>query len=376
MAENNYIVILKNISVSFDGEQVLKDFSLSIKDKEFVTLLGPSGCGKTTTLRTIAGFVSPDNGSVLFDGKEINGVPAYKRQVNTIFQRYALFPNMNVYDNIAFGLTVKKVPKKEIRERVLEMLKMVNLQGFERRNVNSLSGGQQQRVAIARAIINRPKVLLLDEPLAALDLKMRKDMQVELKNIQKSLGITFVFVTHDQEEALAMSDTVVVMNDGVIQQIGTPQDIYNEPQNAFVADFIGESNILDGVMKKDFLVRFFGRDFTCLDRGFEPNEPVDVVIRPEDVDIVPPQRGMLTGTVTSVTFMGVHYEIIIDIDGFKWMVQTTDEHYVYDSVGLVIEPDAIHIMHKSIYSGLYGDYSSFSDEMDTLSDPDSEEGEN
>ncbi len=376
MAENNYIVKLQNISVSFDSEQVLKDFSLGIKDKEFVTLLGPSGCGKTTTLRTIAGFVSPDSGDVLFDGKKINGVPAYKRQVNTIFQRYALFPNMNVYDNIAFGLAVKKVPKKEIRERVSEMLKMVNLQGFERRNVNSLSGGQQQRVAIARAIINRPKVLLLDEPLAALDLKMRKDMQVELKNIQKSLGITFVFVTHDQEEALAMSDTVVVMNDGVIQQIGTPQDIYNEPQNAFVADFIGESNILDGVMEKDFLVRFFGREFTCLDRGFEPNEPVDVVIRPEDVDIVPPQSGMLTGTVTSVTFMGVHYEIIIDIDGFKWMVQTTDEHHVDDSVGLVIEPDAIHIMHKSIYSGLYGDYSSFSDEMDTLSDPDSEEGEN
>ena len=376
MAENNYIVKLQNISVSFDSEQVLKDFSLGIKDKEFVTLLGPSGCGKTTTLRTIAGFVSPDSGDVLFDGKRINGVPAYKRQVNTIFQRYALFPNMNVYDNIAFGLAVKKVPKKEIRERVSEMLKMVNLQGFERRNVNSLSGGQQQRVAIARAIINRPKVLLLDEPLAALDLKMRKDMQVELKNIQKSLGITFVFVTHDQEEALAMSDTVVVMNDGVIQQIGTPQDIYNEPQNAFVADFIGESNILDGVMEKDFLVRFFGREFTCLDRGFEPNEPVDVVIRPEDVDIVPPQSGMLTGTVTSVTFMGVHYEIIIDIDGFKWMVQTTDEHHVDDSVGLVIEPDAIHIMHKSIYSGLYGDYSSFSDEMDTLSDPDSEEGEN
>ena len=376
MAENNYIVKLQNISVSFDSEQVLKDFSLGIKDKEFVTLLGPSGCGKTTTLRTIAGFVTPDSGDVLFDGKKINGVPAYKRQVNTIFQRYALFPNMNVYDNIAFGLTVKKVPKKEIRERVSEMLKMVNLQGFERRNVNSLSGGQQQRVAIARAIINRPKVLLLDEPLAALDLKMRKDMQVELKNIQKSLGITFVFVTHDQEEALAMSDTVVVMNDGVIQQIGTPQDIYNEPQNAFVADFIGESNILDGVMEKDFLVRFFGREFTCLDRGFEPNEPVDVVIRPEDVDIVPPQSGMLTGTVTSVTFMGVHYEIIIDIDGFKWMVQTTDEHHVDDSVGLVIEPDAIHIMHKSIYSGLYGDYSSFSDEMDTLSDPDSEEGEN
>ena len=367
MAENN-IIQLKNISISFDDEQILKDFSLYIKDKEFVTLLGPSGCGKTTTLRIIAGFANPDSGEVLFDGKVINGVPAYKRQVNTIFQRYALFPNMNVYDNIAFGLSVKKVPKAEIKERVNEMLKMVNLVGFEKRNINNLSGGQQQRVAIARAIINRPKVLLLDEPLAALDLKMRKDMQVELKNIQQTLGITFVFVTHDQEEALAMSDTVVVMNDGEIQQIGTPQDIYNEPKNAFVADFIGESNILDGVMKKDFLANFFGRDFVCLDRGFKDNEPVDVVIRPEDIDIVPPQQGMLTGTVTSVTFMGVHYEIIIDIDGFKWMIQTTDEHKVDEIVGLQIEPDAIHIMHKSKYSGLYGDYSSFSDEMDTINE--------
>ena len=368
MAENNNIVALKNITVSFDGQPVLRDFSLAIQNKEFVTLLGPSGCGKTTTLRLIAGFLTPDSGEILFDGRKINGVPAYKRQVNTIFQRYALFPNMNVYDNIAFGLTVKRVPKKEIKERVTEMLKMVNLTGYEKRDVNSLSGGQQQRVAIARAIINRPKVLLLDEPLAALDLKMRKDMQVELKNIQQTLGITFVFVTHDQEEALAMSDTVVVMNDGEIQQIGTPQDIYNEPKNAFVADFIGESNILDGVMKKDFLVNFFGHDFECLDRDFAPNESVDVVIRPEDVDIVPPQMGRLVGEVTSVTFMGVHYEIIIDIDGFKWMIQTTEESKVGDRVGLSIDPDAIHIMHKSKYSGIYGDYSSFSDEMDPLSD--------
>ena len=368
MAENNNIVALKNITVSFDGQPVLRDFSLAIQNKEFVTLLGPSGCGKTTTLRLIAGFLTPDSGEILFDGRKINGVPAYKRQVNTIFQRYALFPNMNVYDNIAFGLTVKRVPKKEIKERVTEMLKMVNLTGYEKRDVNSLSGGQQQRVAIARAIINRPKVLLLDEPLAALDLKMRKDMQVELKNIQQTLGITFVFVTHDQEEALAMSDTVVVMNDGEIQQIGTPQDIYNEPKNAFVADFIGESNILDGVMKKDFLVNFFGHDFECLDRDFAPNESVDVVIRPEDVDIVPPQMGRRVGEVTSVTFMGVHYEIIIDIEGFKWMIQTTEESKVGDRVGLSIDPDAIHIMHKSKYSGLYGDYSSFSDEMDPLSD--------
>lgn len=367
MAENKNIVSLQNITVSFDGSPILKDFSLAIQNKEFVTLLGPSGCGKTTTLRLIAGFLTPDSGYVLFDGKEINGVPAYKRQVNTIFQRYALFPNMNVYENIAFGLAVKKVPKKEIKQRVTEMLKMVNLEGYEKRDINSLSGGQQQRVAIARAIINHPKVLLLDEPLAALDLKMRKDMQVELKNIQQSLGITFVFVTHDQEEALAMSDTVVVMNDGEIQQIGTPQDIYNEPENAFVADFIGESNILDGVMKKDFLVNFFERDFECLDRDFAPNEPVDVVIRPEDVDIVPPEMGRLVGEVTSVTFMGVHYEIIIDINGFKWMVQTTEESTIGDRVGLSIDPDAIHIMHKSKYSGLYGDYSSFSDEMDPLS---------
>ncbi len=365
MAENN-IIKLENISISFDDSQILKDFTLSIKDKEFVTLLGPSGCGKTTTLRIIAGFETQDSGNIIFEGKEINGVPAYKRQVNTIFQRYALFPNMNVYDNIAFGLSVKKVPKKEIKERVSEMLKMVNLDGYEKRDINSLSGGQQQRVAIARAIINHPKVLLLDEPLAALDLKMRKDMQVELKNIQQSLGITFIFVTHDQEEALAMSDTVVVMNDGEIQQIGTPQDIYNEPQNAFVADFIGESNILDGVMKKDYLANFFGHDFECLDFDFKPNEPVDVVIRPEDIDIVSVEEGKLSGEVTSVTFMGVHYEIIIDIDGFKWMIQTTDEHKVGDNVGIKIDPDAIHIMHKSKYSGLYGDYSSFSDEIDPL----------
>ena len=369
MAENN-IIKLENISVSFDGEQILRDFTLSIKDKEFVTLLGPSGCGKTTTLRIIAGFTSPDSGDILFENNKINGVPAYKRQVNTIFQRYALFPNMNVYDNIAFGLAVKKVPKKEIKERVTEMLKLVNLSGYEKRDINSLSGGQQQRVAIARAIINRPKVLLLDEPLAALDLKMRKDMQVELKNIQQSLGITFVFVTHDQEEALAMSDTVVVMNNGEIQQIGTPQDIYNEPQNAFVADFIGESNILDGVMKKDFLVNFFGHDFECLDKGFLENENVDVVIRPEDVDIVPVEKGMLVGTVTSVLFRGVHFEIIIDVEGFKWMIQTTDESKVGDVVGLYIEPDAIHVMKKSKYSGKYGDYSSYSDEMDTMSELD------
>ena len=367
MSENtNNIIELQNIVVSFDGERVLDDFSLSIKDSEFVTLLGSSGCGKTTTLRLIAGFLQPDSGNVLFDGEKVNGVAPYKRPVNTIFQRYALFPHYNVYDNIAFGLRVKKVPEKEIKQQVNDMLRLVNLEGFEKRNVTRLSGGQQQRVAIARAVINKPKVLLLDEPLAALDLKLRKDMQNELKNIQKQLGITFIYVTHDQEEALSMSDTVVVMNEGKIQQIGSPIDIYNEPKNAFVADFIGESNILDGVMEKDYLVKVDGVDFPCLDKGFEVNEPVDVVIRPEDVDIVSPDEGMLKGEVTSVTFRGVHFEIIVDIENFKWMIQTTDEHKVGETVGLIIVPDAIHIMKKSKYSGLYGDYSSYSDEIDEL----------
>ena len=371
--EKENIVELKNISVAFDGEQVLDGLNLRIKDKEFITLLGPSGCGKTTTLRLIAGFLEPDSGDVLFEGEKINGVPAYKRQVNTIFQRYALFPHLNVYENIAFGLRVKKRPEKEIKEKVAEMLKLVNLTGFEKRHIDTLSGGQQQRVAIARAIANHPKVLLLDEPLAALDLKLRKDMQKELKKIQQQLGITFIFVTHDQEEALTMSDRVVVMDGGKIQQVGTPQDIYNEPQNAFVADFIGESNIVDGKMLRDYYVEFSGQKFDCLDKGFEPNEQVDVVVRPEDVDIVEPEKGMLKGQVTSVAFLGVHYEIIVDIGGFKWMIQTTDEHFTGDNVGLYIEPDAIHIMKKSEYSGLYGDYSSYSEEIDHLSDVEEEE---
>lgn len=370
MNSKKNIIELKNITVSFDGEKILDDISLSISDKEFVTLLGPSGCGKTTTLRIIAGFLEQDQGDVFFDGEKINDLPANKRNVNTIFQRYALFPHLNVYDNIAFGLKVKKVPKDEIKQRVSEMLKLINLEGFEKRSISGLSGGQQQRVAIARAVINKPKVLLLDEPLAALDLKLRKDMQSELKNIQKQLGITFIFVTHDQEEALSMSDTVVVMNEGKIQHIGTPQDIYNEPVNAFVADFIGESNIIDGVMLDDFKVKVEGVTLQCLDKGFKVNEEVDVVIRPEDVDIVPAEKGLITGEVTSVTFLGVHYEIIVDVNGFKWMIQTTDESKVGDKVGLLIEPDAIHIMKKSKYSGLYGDYSSFSDEMDDISNPD------
>ena len=360
------IVELKDISVAFGQEQVLNRLNLSIKDGEFVTLLGPSGCGKTTTLRIIAGFATPDEGDILFEGTSIKNMPAHKRQVNTIFQRYALFPHLNVYENIAFGLRVKKIPEKEIKERVGEIIKLVNLEGFEKRDISKLSGGQQQRVAIARAVVNRPKVLLLDEPLAALDLKLRKDMQIELKNIQKSLGITFIFVTHDQEEALTISDTVVVMNEGIVQQIGTPKDIYNEPENAFVADFIGESNILAGVMRNDFLTEFSGKTFTCLDKGFEKDELVDIVVRPEDVDIVPPSMGMLEGEVTSVTFLGVHYEIIVDIGGFKWMIQTTDEQQVGDKVGLSIEPDAIHVMKKSKYSNLYGDYSSFSDEIEPL----------
>ena len=366
--EKQNIVELKDIFVSYDSEKVLDGLSLAIKDKEFITLLGPSGCGKTTTLRIIAGFLDPDEGEVFFGDKKINGVPAYKRQVNTIFQRYALFPHLNVYENVAFGLRVKKLPEKEIKKQVNDMLKLVNLEGFEKRHIDTLSGGQQQRVAIARAIANRPKVLLLDEPLAALDLKLRKDMQKELRNIQRQLGITFVFVTHDQEEALTMSDRVVVMDKGKIQQVGTPKDIYNEPLNAFVADFIGESNIVDGIMHEDFSVEFSGQKFKCLDKGFASDEAVDVVVRPEDVDIVEVDKGMLNGTVTSVAFLGVHFEIIVDIGGFKWMIQTTDECAVGDKVGLYIEPDAIHIMKKSEYSGLYGDYSSYSEELEHLSD--------
>ncbi len=366
--ENNVIIDLKNISVSFDGEQILKSINLYIRDGEFITFLGPSGCGKTTTLRIVAGFLEPDSGDVIFDGKKINGVPPHKREVNTIFQRYALFPHLNVAENIAFGLKLKKMPKDKIDKKVSEMLALVNLKGFENRNINSLSGGQQQRVAIARALAVDPKVLLLDEPLGALDLKLRKDMQNELKKIQQSLGITFIYVTHDQEEALSMSDTIVVMDSGKIQQIGTPTDIYNEPKNAFVADFIGESNIVDGIMKQDRVVEFSGHVFDCLDGGFAKNEPVDVVVRPEDVDVVPVSEGMLTGKVTSVTFKGVHYEIIVDIGGFLWMIQSTDIQYEGTEIGLMIEPDAIHIMKKSEYSGTFGDFSSYSDEFDELSD--------
>ena len=362
--KNENIIELKDITVSFDGEVILDRLNLSIQDGAFVTFLGRSGCGKTTTLRIIAGFLQPDEGDVFFDGQRINDVPPYHRNVNTIFQRYALFPHLNVFENVAFGLRVKNAPKEEVTEKVKEMLKLVNLEGYEKRKVTILSGGQQQRVAIARALINRPSVLLLDEPLSALDAKLRKDMQVELRRIQRETGITFIFVTHDQEEALSMSDVIVVMNDGKIQQIGSPVDIYNEPKNAFVADFIGESNIIDGIMNRDDTVTFAGHTFTCVDEGFAHNEPVDVVIRPEDVDVVPVSDGMITGEITQATFKGDYYELIVEVKGFKWMVQTTDAYEEGQIIGIALDPDSIHVMHKSEYSGLYGDYSTFSDEMD------------
>ena len=376
------LIRLRNIRMAFDDEVVLNDLNLYINDKEFLTLLGPSGCGKTTTLRIIGGFTTPVSGDVLFDGVRINDVPPYRRQINTVFQKYALFPHMNVFENVAFGLRMQKrpdpkdpsgkrrvkIPETEIRQRVLEMLEVVSLKGFENRKPDALSGGQRQRVAIARALVNRPKVLLLDEPLGALDLKLRKDMQLELKKIQQQVGITFIYVTHDQEEALTMSDTIVVMDKGCIQQIGTPEDIYNEPKNAFVADFIGESNIIDGVMVRDKLVKMYGREFPCLDGGFAENEPVDVVIRPEDIDIVPMEQGQLVGTVTSVTFKGMQYDIIVDFRGFKWLIQTTDHSPVGARIGIKIDPDGIHIMKKSQYSGMFGDYSSFSEEYEEMSD--------
>ena len=362
------LIRLRDLCMAFDDEPVLDHINLYINDKEFLTLLGPSGCGKTTTLRIIGGFATPTSGDVLFDGVRINDVPPYQRQINTVFQKYALFPHLNVYENIAFGLRMQKLPEAEIKERVMEMLETVSLKGFEHRRPEALSGGQQQRVAIARALVNRPKVLLLDEPLAALDLKLRKDMQIELKRIQQQVGITFIYVIHDQEEALTMSDTIVVMDKGSIQQIGTPEDIYNEPKNAFVADFIGESNIIDGIMPEDNVVQMYGRRFPCLDGGFAPNEAVDVVIRPEDIDIVPVEQGQLTGTVTSVTFKGMQYDIIVDFRGFKWLIQTTDHCPEGARIGIKIDPDGIHVMKKSAYSGMFGDYSSFSEEYDELDD--------
>ena len=344
MSEN--IIELKNISKQYEDNTVLDNLSLNIRKNEFVTLLGPSGCGKTTTLKIIAGFETADSGSIMFKNKDISDIPPYKRQLNTVFQKYALFPHMNVYENIAFGLKIKKLSKDEIDKKVKEMLRMVSLSGFEKRSIESLSGGQQQRVAIARALVNEPEVLLLDEPLGALDLKLRKEMQLELKKIQQELGITFIFVTHDQEEALTMSDTIEVMNKGVIQQKGTPEDIYNEPANAFVADFIGESNILDGVMVEDFKVIFADREFECVDKGFEPNEDIDVVIRPEDFKIVKSEKGMLKGTVKSVIFKGVHYEMVVEENNRTWILHNTKFAEVDSEIGLDIYPEDIHIMKK------------------------------
>ena len=345
MSQN--IIELKNITKAYGDNVVLDNLSLNIKKNEFLTLLGPSGCGKTTTLKIIAGFENADSGELMFKNEDISALPPYKRQVNTVFQKYALFPHMNIFDNIAFGLKLKKLPKAEIKAKVEEMLKLVALSGFENRSVDSLSGGQQQRVAIARALVNKPEILLLDEPLGALDLKLRKEMQIELKKIQKEVGITFVFVTHDQEEALTMSDTIIVMNKGVIQQMGTPQDIYNEPANAFVADFIGESNIIDGIMLEDFKVKFCNREFECVDKGFELKEPVDIVIRPEDITIVNSDKGMLKGTVTSIIFKGVHYEITVKTDSFEFIIHSTKSAQVNSYVGLDIYPEDIHIMKKS-----------------------------
>ena len=345
--DNSVVVSLRDIVVEFDGQRILDGLNLDIHDKEFVTLLGSSGCGKTTTLRLIAGFLEPNAGKVLLKGKDITGVPPYKRPVNTVFQKYALFPHLNVFENVAFGLRLKKLDEDTIRRKVRDMLEVVGLKGFERRSISQMSGGQQQRVAIARSLVNEPEILLLDEPLGALDLKLRKEMQLELKRLQREMNITFVYVTHDQEEALTMSDTVVVMSGGNIQQIGSPQDIYNEPKNAFVARFIGDSNIVDGVMLKDFLVNFGGHDFTCVDRGFKVNEPVQVVIRPEDVQIVPPSVGMLTGLVREVIFKGVHFEMHVDVEGYEWIIHSTQASQPGELIGMNIGPDEIHIMKRS-----------------------------
>ena len=344
------LVLLKNVSKEFDGVEVLSNINLYIRKNEFLTLLGPSGCGKTTLLRLLGGFETPTSGDILFDGKSIVNTPPYRRQLNTVFQRYALFPHLNVFDNVAFGLKIKKLPKEEIRQKVEEKLKLVGLAGYGKRTTDTLSGGQQQRVAIARALVNEPELLLLDEPLGALDLKFRKEMQLELKRMQKQLGITFVYVTHDQEEALSMSDTIAVIDNGRIQQIGTPEMIYNEPVDSFVADFIGESNIIYGIMKEDYVAHFSGKDFRCLDRGYNDNEPVVVVVRPEDIKLVPPTDNTINGVVTSIVFMGVHYEIRLkDDNGFEWLIQSIDSAEVGSRLGIYLDPDDIHIMDRSQY---------------------------
>lgn len=347
---SNHLILFKNVFKEFDGMEVLTNINLYIRKNEFLTLLGPSGCGKTTMLRLLAGFEAPTSGDILFEGKSIVNTPPYKRKLNTVFQRYALFPHMDVFGNIAFGLKIQKKDKNTIQKKVKDMLKLVGLSGYENRSIDKLSGGQMQRVAIARALVNEPEVLLLDEPLGALDLKFRKDMQLELKRMQKQLGITFVYVTHDQEEALTMSDTIAVIDNGMIQQIGTPVDIYNEPINSFVADFIGESNIIYGTMKEDYLANFGGRDFPCVDRGFSPDEPVVVVVRPEDIDLVAEREETINGVVTSQIFMGVHYEIRLkDDNGFTWVIHSTDPAVIGSRAGLSIGPDDIHIMSRSQY---------------------------
>ncbi|EFA89760.1 ABC transporter ATP-binding protein [Peptoniphilus lacrimalis] len=343
--EDKFVIELKNISKTFGDNVILKDFNLTIKKNEFLTLLGPSGCGKTTILRIIGGFEWPDKGRVIFNGKDITDDEPYQRKINTVFQKYALFPHLNVFDNVAFGLKIKKLSKKVIENKVKQSLKLVGLNNFQNRNIDSLSGGQQQRVAIARALVNEPEVLLLDEPLGALDLKLRQDMQYELKKIQKQVGITFIYVTHDQEEALSMSDTIVVLNDGIIQQKDDPVSIYNEPKNAFVADFIGESNIIKGKMIEDYKVEFQGHVFDCVDKGFEKNEEVDIVVRPEDIKLVR-HEGMINGIVTNEVFYGVHHEMSVDVDGVEWIIQSTIKNEVGEKVGLIIEPDLIHVMRR------------------------------
>ena len=345
--DNSVIVSLRDIVVEFDGQRILDGLNLDIHDKEFVTLLGSSGCGKTTTLRLIAGFLEPNSGKVLLKGEDITGVPPYKRPVNTVFQKYALFPHLNVFENVAFGLRLKKMDEETIRRKVRDMLEVVGLKGFERRSISQMSGGQQQRVAIARSLVNEPEILLLDEPLGALDLKLRKEMQLELKRLQREMNITFIYVTHDQEEALTMSDTVVVMNGGKVQQIGTPEDIYNEPKNAFVADFIGDSNIVDGVMHKDFLVSFSGVDFPCVDRGFAREQSVQVVVRPEDIEVVSPVEGQLVGVVNDVIFKGVHFEMHVDCEGREWLIHSTRACTPGETIGMRIGPNEIHIMARS-----------------------------
>ncbi|HWP21416.1 MAG TPA: polyamine ABC transporter ATP-binding protein [Candidatus Cryosericum sp.] len=363
--KDQHLIELIDVSKAYGGDVALSHIDLYIKDGEFLTLLGPSGCGKTTMLRLIAGFIMPDEGRIEMDGVDIATVPPYKRKVNTVFQKYALFPHLNVFDNIAFGLKIRGVDKETIKKKVEAMLELVNLKGYGGRFVEQLSGGQQQRVAIARALVNEPQVLLLDEPLGALDLKLRKEMQVELKNMQQRLGITFIYVTHDQEEALTMSDTIVVLKDGVIQQIGTPTDVYNEPKNPFVADFIGESNILPGIMVQDYKVRMNGVLYECVDKGFGKNTEVDVVVRPEDIDIVPADKARVSGKVVSVVFMGVHYEVDVDCGGYEWVIQTTDYVERGETVGISIPPDAIHVMKKTKQTNLF----------DALAYPDDEEVE-